>query len=192
MKTKAILFALALLAGCATTSNESEYDQGVKSFRAKDYSEARAHWGVAAKKNVRAAYNNLGYLLYFGLGGASEPERAVSLWVIAAKNGDREAQWHLASAYEEGKGVTRDLVSAYAWYRCAEANYSAAPLIDQADLEAANDTTNGIARVIALLSGDQVQESEALARQYINAFPYSSRWLIPDAQTVSGFGNSNL
>ena len=182
MKTKILLVILALLAGCATRSNESEYNQGVESFRAKDYSNARVHWKMATEQNVRAAYNNLGYLLYFGLGGTPEPEQAVSLWTIAAKNGDREAQWHLAFAFEEGKGVNRDLVSAYAWYRCADANFAAAPLIYQEDVEAMSDTKNAIARVVAKLSIDQVRESEILARKYIEAFPYSAKWLVSTDQ----------
>lgn len=173
MKIEIILAVLALLTGCAATSNETEYNRGVESFRAKDYFNARLHWGVAAKQNVRAAYNNLGYLLYFGLGGTAEPERAVSLWTVAAKNGDREAQWHLARAFEKGKGVNRDLVSAYAWYRCADANFTVAPLIDQADEEVVRDTKAAIARLVAKLSIDQVRESEVLARKYIDAFPYS-------------------
>lgn len=179
---KIIFAALALLAGCATTLSETEYNQGVISFREKDYSNARLHWTRATAENVRAAYNNLGYLLYFGLGGATEPEKAVSLWTIAARNGDREAQWHLALAFEEGKGVSRDLVTAYAWYRCADVNFAAAPLADQADAEIVKDTKAAIARTVAKLSLEQVREAELLARKYIEAFPYSSKWLVPPAQ----------
>jgi hypothetical protein len=184
MKIKIILVVLALLTGCAAVSNETEYNRGVESFRAKDYSSARLHWGTAVKQNVRAAYNNLGYLLYFGLGGTAEPERAVSLWTVAAKNGDREAQWHLAHAFEEGKGVNRDLVSAYAWYRCADVNFAAAPLIDQTDEEVVRDVKTAIARVVAKLSIDQVRDSEVLARKYIDAFPNSSKWLVSATQTI--------
>lgn len=181
-----ILFALAVLVtGCATTSNESEYNQGVESFRAKDYSNARVHWQAAAAQNVRAAHNNLGYLFYYGLGGTPEPEHAVALWTIAAKNGDRESQWHLALAFEEGKGVQRDLVSAYAWYRCADANFAAVPLIDQADEETVKDVKNAIARLVATLSIDQVRDSEVLARKYIDAFPYSSKWLVSAAKSMN-------
>jgi TPR repeat protein len=170
------------LIGCATTSQEAEYNQGVNSFRAEDYACARLHWTRASQENVRAAYNNLGYLLYFGLGGAAEPERAVSLWAIAARNGDREAQSHLAFAFEEGKGVSRDLVTAYAWYRCAEANFSASPLVDKADAELVRDTRAAIARIVEKLSIAQVQEAEVLAQKYIQAFPFSSQWLVPPAQ----------
>lgn len=174
MKIKFSFALLVLLTGCATTSYESEYNKGVESFRARDYPNARLHWAAATQQNVRAAYNNLGYLLYFGLGGIPEPERAVSLWAVAAKNGDREAQWHLAVAFEEGKGASRDLVTAYAWYRCADTNFSAAPLVDQADAEAVKDIRTAIARLVADLSVDQLRAAEMLARKYIDAFPYSS------------------
>ena len=66
MKIKAAFAVLVILAGCATPSSETEYNKGVESFRASDYSSARLHWKVATEQNVRAAYNNLGYLLYFG------------------------------------------------------------------------------------------------------------------------------
>jgi TPR repeat protein len=156
--------------------------KGIASFGARDDANARAHWAVATEQKVRAAYNNLGYLLYYGLGGAAEPERAVSLWTIAAKNGDREAQWHLALAFEEGKGVSRDLMTAYAWYRCAEANFAAAPLVDEADVESVRDTKAAITRLAAKLTTDQVRDSELLARTYIDAYPYSSKWLVSTPQ----------
>ncbi len=182
MKIKIVFAVLVLLTGCATPSSETEYNQGVESFRTRDYSNARAHWTAATEQNVRAAYNNLGYLLYFGLGGTAEPERAVWLWTVAAKNGDREAQWHLALAFEEGKGVGRDLVTAYAWYRCADANFAAAPLVDQADAETVRDAKAAITRLVGKLSIDQVRDSELLARKYIDAFPYSSKWLVTTTQ----------
>jgi len=185
MKIKILFLVLVLATGHAAASNGSEYNLGVESFRAKDYSTARVHWQIAVTQNVRAAHNNLGYLLYHGLGGTPEPERAVSLWTVAAKNGDREAQWHLALAFEEGKGVSRDLVSAYAWYRCAGANFAAAPLIDQADEESANDVKNAIIRLVEKLSIDQVRDSEILARKYICAFSYSENWLVSAAQSVN-------
>jgi len=169
---------------CAPGTYKDEYSRGVESFQKKDYVCARLHWGRASQANVRATYNNLGYLLYFGLGGAVEPERAVSLWTVAARNGDRESQWHLALAFEEGKGVRRDLLTAYAWYRCADANFSAAPLLDQEDAQAAQDAKASIARVIAKLPAEQVEQAEVLARTYIQAFPFSERWLVTGAQKL--------
>lgn len=185
MQIRIVLAVLVLLAGCATTSHETAYNQGVNAFRVKDYSQARLHWARATEENVRAAYNNLGYLLYYGLGGASEPERAVSLWTIAARSGDREAQWHLAQALEVGKGVSQDIVSAYAWYRCADANFAAAPIADEADAEIVRDTKASITRVIAGLSIEQVRESEILARKYIESYRYSVQWFVLPAQRKS-------
>jgi hypothetical protein len=178
MKTRiALAFLIVLLTGAAT-ARETAYNQGVSAFREKDYSLARLHWTRATEENVRAAYNNLGYLLYVGLGGASEPERAVSLWTIAARSGDRESQWHLAQAFEAGKGVNRDIVAAYAWYRCADANFEAVSTDDEEDAVLVRDTKISIARLIGRLSIEQLRESEILARKYIDAYPYSEQYFL--------------
>lgn len=182
MKIRALFAVLILLSGCAAPSKEPEYNQGVKSFRESDFSNARLHWAAATEELVRAAYNNLGYLLYFGLGGPAEPENAVALWTIAATNGDREAQWHLTGAFEQGKGASRDLVTAYAWYRCASANFAAAPLVDQADADAVKDAEGAISRLVGKLSADQILAGERLAKTYIESFRYSSKWLVTTAQ----------
>jgi hypothetical protein len=81
--------------------------------------------------------------------------------------------------------VNRDLVTAYAWYRCADANFAAAPLIDQVDVETVKDVKSAIARVVAKLSIVQPRDSEVLARKYIDAFPYSSKWLMTAAQSIN-------
>lgn len=78
--------------------------------------------------------------------------------------------------------MSRDLVTAYAWYRCADANFAAAPLIDQADEETVTDIKAAITRLVAKLSIDQVRDSELLARKCIDAFPYSSKWLVSTSQ----------
>jgi len=172
MKPKLILMLAAALALSPATAVESAYNQGVMAYREKDYATARQQWSRAVEEHVRAAHNNLGYLLFFGLGGPAEPERAVGLWTIAARQGDREAQWHLASAYEEGKGVDRDLAAAYAWYRCAQAGFGKTPL-EPGDEEIVADANTAIARLVGLLSPDDVRTAELLARQHIAAFPYS-------------------
>jgi TPR repeat protein len=62
---------------------------------------------------------SLAYLLYSGLGIATDKERAVKVWRLAAYAGQSEAQWHLGVAFEQGAGVQPDRVKAYGWYRCA-------------------------------------------------------------------------
>jgi hypothetical protein len=49
----------------------------------------------------------LAYLLYSGLGIATDKERAIKLWRLAAYAGQSEAQWHLGVALEQGAGVER-------------------------------------------------------------------------------------
>ena len=182
MRSKIVLAALLVLSAHSASPSEAEYDQGVASFRDQQYADARLHWERATEQNVRAAYNNLAYLLYYGLGGKAEPRRAVSLWSIAAANGDREAQWHLARAYEEGKGVASDVVIAYAWYRCAASNFARAPLVDQQDTETVSDTTAAIVRISSKLSSEQLRDGDLLAKKYIEEFPYSAKWLIHPLQ----------
>ena len=157
MRSKLVLAALLVLSAHSASPSDAEYDQGVASFREQRYADARLHWKRATEQNVRAAYNNLAYLLDYGLGGNAEPRRAVSLWSIAAANGDREAQWHIARAYEKGKGVASDVVIAYAWYRCAESNFARAPLVDQQDTETVSDTTAAIVRISSKLSSEQLR-----------------------------------
>jgi TPR repeat protein len=60
---------------------QSEYDLGVEAFRAEDYVQARRHWQSCALEADAPpeAFNNLGYLLHEGLGGAADPEGGVAL-----------------------------------------------------------------------------------------------------------------
>ena len=168
-----LLAALSLSAGVVLPAeSESAYNQGVHAYQAKDYAKARVHWARAVEQNVRPAYNNLGYLLFYGLGGAEDAERAVSLWTTGARRGEREAQWHLAHALEDGKGVARDIGAAYAWYRCADVNFASTPPEDDADTIAMRDIKAPIARLIATMSPEQLRDSEIRARQLIAASPY--------------------
>lgn len=170
-----IAFALcALMSGTAAAFDDVEYNLGVKAYVAEDYAAARVHWTRATEARILPAFNNLGYLLFFGMGGPEEPERAVALWTIAARHGHREAQWHLAAAYEEGKGVVHEPVAAYAWYRSTAAAFAAAPLADGANTEILDDTRASIDRLKAELSAAQLREAELLAQQYIAAYPYST------------------
>lgn len=173
------LATLVLLAtGAIAAPSESDYNLGVRAFQRKDYADARIHWEKAVHDRVRAAHNNLGYLLYYGMGGAVDPKRATALWTVAARNGERESQWHLAVAYEEGKGVNTDLVAAYAWYRCAVANFADAPA-DEDDEVAATNARAAIARIIPKLSIEQLAAGEKLARDYVEQYPASPEHAVP-------------
>jgi TPR repeat protein len=169
MFQKALLALLvATLAGCVTAPKRgNDYNLGVEAYRAKDYSAARKHWATAVKEKQTSAYNNLGYLLYHGLGGGTDHLQAVSLWFEAAKDGHSEAQWHLGKAFEDGKGTEQSLVEAYAWYRCAVANSQSAPKDDEAEAQIAQDASKALSMLLEKLPIEQLPTSERLAKQYI-------------------------
>jgi len=134
----ALLSAIALLATVQQASAESpgqdEYNAGVDAWRKQDFSSARAHWTTALTLGgPDEAYNNLGFLLYYGQGGDAEPARALALWRKGAALSVSEAQLHLGDAYAEGTALPVDLVQAHAWYLCAQA--TARKATDQTDTE---------------------------------------------------------
>jgi hypothetical protein len=161
------LTALLMLHGPAWPG-ETPYNLGVDAYRSKDYTSARQHWTSAVGQGETAAMNNLGYLLFFGMGGAPDQARAVSLWTTAARDGQSESQWHLAVALERGEGAGRDLVEAYAWYRCALAGMSAAA--DDEDSEVMADARDGVIRTLEQLPTEKLAGAEGRARDYIAKF----------------------
>jgi tetratricopeptide (TPR) repeat protein len=168
-KTLSILIMSLFVALDATAQSQDfkEYNLGVDAFRAKNYESARQHWTLALAQDNSNAYNNLGFLLFNGLGGSADPVRAVALWRNAAMMGNAESQWHLGYAYEAGQGSLRNAVEAYAWYRCAENSYRLTPVPDKEASEATQDASQSVTRVRAKLPEDQRKVAEELARIYI-------------------------
>ena len=75
---------------------------------------------LAADQGYAPAQTNLGMLYDECLGiGQCDPERAVGWYRLAAKQGERTAQYNLAVMYSIGEGVARDYWSARKWYRKA-------------------------------------------------------------------------
>jgi TPR repeat protein len=173
MTKNAIIAAmlLALSCGAAAQSDEvSEYNLGVKAFRAKDYGAARLHWGKLVSQAFPEAYNNLGFLLYYGMGGEADPLRARALWRAAAEMKNHESQWHLAQAYEEGKAAPGNPVEAYAWYRCAEAGYRVNPSLDEEGELIKRDASESVVRMLALIPEHQRERAQQLAKVYIDLY----------------------
>jgi hypothetical protein len=173
----AIFILVAVLLGCAThEAAQTSYNKGVDAYRVKDYVSARTHWSEAAAQGDTSALNNLGYLLYFGLGGEPDSTRAISLWKQAAVAGHSEAQWHLGQAFEEGKGLPQNLVEAYAWYRCAVVNAESAVGADK-DLQEqiAGDARKSLAKLLEKLTKEQFESAERLAKQYIDKYAKNRR-----------------
>jgi TPR repeat protein len=162
---------LAMLAGCAFTPiAQTEYNMGVEAFRIHDYRSARHHWDAAVAQHAPHADNNLGFLLYRGLGGAADVPRAIALWTEAARAGEAEPQWHLGQAYEDGKGVERSVTEAYAWYRCAldTALDKAAPR--DVDAQIATNANRSLAQLRPKLTPAQLEAGEALAQARMAAY----------------------
>lgn len=168
----ASLLVICSLLGCAIQpAHESYYNQGVAAYRVKNYAVAREHWSKAADSGDASAQNNLGYLLYFGLGGEPDMDRALVLWKRAAVAGHSEAQWHLGGAFEDGKAVPESKVEAYAWYRCAIASAEAASEGGKnVEGQIAQDAHESLTALLARLSPDQFNSAEQLAKQYIASY----------------------
>jgi TPR repeat protein len=137
----------------------------------KDYAAAREHWLRASEAGEVSALNNLGYLLYYGLGGEPDQDRAVTLWKRAALLGHSEAQWHLGHAFEGGEGVPRSEIEAYAWYRCAVESAEGAPAEEkEVESQIARDARKSLTSLLAKLAPDQLGAAEQLARRYIENY----------------------
>jgi TPR repeat protein len=162
------ILLLALPGIASSQSEKSPYNQGVIAFRAEDFSTARTQWEIAAAQADPSAWNNLGYLLFSGLGGPIDRARAMTLWRKAAEAGHSESMRFLGAAYEEGTVVPKDLVEAYAWYSCAVASAEITAGEDK-EFEAAltRDARNALTRLSAKLSTGALALAEAKAASYV-------------------------
>ena len=174
MTPRRLLFVaavLGLLAAAAAVAQESAYNKGVGAYQARNYAQARLHWTQAIEEGEVSALNNLGYLLYYGLGGEADPKRAVSLWKKGALAGHSEAQWHLGKALEDGKAVTRNYVRAYAWYRCALASaQAAAERNPEVENEIARDVQSSIVTLVDKLSPRELEDGARLAQEFLKMY----------------------
>jgi len=165
-----VLLSVAVVAASAEPT-ESSYNKGVAAWRVKDYAEARKQWAASlAEGGPDEAFNNLGYLLFYGLGGDADQEKAVELWRKDAILSVSEAQVHLGRAYATGKGVARDAPLAYAWYQCAIATSSRLSAADsteaeiQASAEAARD------ELLGSLSEAERAEGDRIAKELVSKY----------------------
>jgi TPR repeat protein len=69
-------------------------------------------------------------------------------------------------ALEKGKGISRNPVEAYAWYRCA-AESLPQTAEDEDDRSVARDARTSVLRVLGSLPLEQLGEAEKLARDYL-------------------------
>ncbi|WP_342114005.1 tetratricopeptide repeat protein [Pseudoduganella sp. OTU4001] len=170
------VIAIALQAGTVAANADSAYNKGVDAFRVKDFATARQHWEVAIQSNDPLAQNNLGYLLYYGMGGSADQARAVALWRKAAVAAHSEAQWHLGQAYEDGKALSQNYAEAYSWYRCAAASAKATAGDDKEyEQDLANDARQSLEKLLSKLSKEDFANGEILAKQCIAKYAGSDQ-----------------
>jgi TPR repeat protein len=119
----------------------------------------------------------------FGSVLADEPVSAqVQAWIVKAKAGDSDAQWHVATAYELGQGAPRDDVEAMKWYRLAAEQGNAAAQNHVADgLYAAKNYTEAMKwyRRAAEQGNAEAQNNLAdgllAGKRYVESLPWYER-----------------
>ena len=103
------------------------YNDGVKAYNAKNYTEAVRLYRIAAEQGYADAQCNLGYCYETGLGVEKDPKEAVKWYRKAAEQGFARAQYNLGLCYEYGTGVEKNPTEAVKWYRkAAEQGYERA------------------------------------------------------------------
>jgi TPR repeat protein len=158
------LICLLLAAASCAHAETSSYNKGVEAWRINDYAEARKQWSQSlAEGGPDEALNNLAYLLYYGLGGDAQPDKAVELWRKGAALAVSEAQLHLGHAYEKGNGTERNPATAYAWYRCAIATAHALSTDDATEKQIERDAITALSSLERGLSAEHRNDGEALA-----------------------------
>jgi TPR repeat protein len=87
-----------------------------------DYQQSVYWFNKSADQGFPPAQHRLGEMYYFGRGGVSRNiSRAVSLFLLAAKQNDPDAQMNLAMLYGTGEGVPADTYEAFRWLEKANA-----------------------------------------------------------------------
>jgi len=184
----AYVFA-ALLLGCASSATtETPYNRGVAAYKVKNYKEAVSNWSTAAESGNVDAMNNLAFLLFNGLGTEAQPEKAIELWRVAASQGQSESQWHLGNAYADGTGVEKSLTTAYAWYRCSieSAERHSRESTDTTENQIADDARKSLVGITDKLSGNELEQGNQLATQYIEKYAPVAQPSLPANQPSTG------
>lgn len=72
-----------------------------------------------AEKSYPLAECQIGYFYYRGLGVEKDLAKALYWTQRAAEHGDRDGQYNLATLYENGEGVAKNMDEAKRWYLLA-------------------------------------------------------------------------
>ena len=143
------------------------YDAGVDAYRRKDYGVARELWQRALALGDHNAASNLGFLFYYGLGGAADSARGIAYWRAAMARGDAEAHRHVAQAIVDGDARLGSETEAYGHALAARALALRGPEI--AGEGVAADAGVLITRIGSRLSGKAKQAADSLAHLWADS-----------------------
>ncbi len=83
----------------------------------KDYKKwFTSYLDIAEETNYPLAECQVGYCYLEGIGTDKDIAKGIEYTRRGAIHGDRDAQYNLATLYEEGKGVSKSLEEASKWY----------------------------------------------------------------------------
>jgi TPR repeat protein len=163
-----LVLVLNVVVGCLPTlAEDADVERGAAAFRANNYAEARQIWSKAASAGDAIAMNNLGYMLFEGIGGSKDVEAALDLWSKAAAMGNSESQLFLGVMYEQGMIRQQDRVQAYAWYQCAVANSRAQAVRDKRQASVLHRASASVERLEHSFSKKELVAAKETAGKYM-------------------------
>ena len=99
-----------------------------------NYLEAKKWLTKAAEQGNLSAQNDLAYLLFNGLGGERDYEKALVLYEKAALQGDIMAQANTGLMYATGTGTDMDKARGYAWYSLSASQGNSFAIVNRNNL----------------------------------------------------------
>ena len=94
----------------------ADFGDGMKAFRAGDYSRAIEEWMPMAENGHVKAQNNIAYLYSRGLGVSKDKTESMEWYTRAAEQGYAVAQYNLGMIFAKGLGVAKNHNTAFSWY----------------------------------------------------------------------------
>ncbi|MBB6522425.1 sel1 repeat family protein [Pseudoteredinibacter isoporae] len=127
----------------AESSNaEMLFYTGTCHYRNEDFIAAGENWKKLISLNSVdesleelkvTAHNNLGYLMFFGLGFKMDKEQAIEHWVYALSKGNEESEFHLCHARADSRQPTYDHLKAIVHCESAKLIYGRKPNPDESE-----------------------------------------------------------
>ena len=96
---------------------ESIYNQGLKEYNSKNYSEAVKLFKKSAEQGNAVAQSWLGFCYENGFGVSKDFSEAFKWYKKSAEQGNAFSQNELGEFYYNGTGVSKDLTEAFKWFK---------------------------------------------------------------------------